>query len=863
MKKIVVLFCFLVCLLHHSGIFARTVCGIVVDEQGKALAQARLTFISKPDSVITTVFTDNSGKWCMETDSMREIIVKINYLGYSEKLINIDSLSEEKDNIIQLIPQNYQLEKVIIKEQRKYIEIHDDTLDYNIANYRSGTDRKLEDVLNKMEGVEVTKQGDIKYNSKRIDKLLIEGKDILNDQHKLTLEILDPLKIKKIQIIRNYKSFHEKFLDKFSPKVAMNFLLTDEAKNKINGKWGIGAGYHNKYEGIADLYSVNDSMGYTSAVKSNNTGEQVVSANDFLNMENDLLRAIKKASGNFDNLLPREFQKNENDTKDLSNLLTFNLESGNSAKTSDNISFLATFFDRKGNSKIQRIYQTDKTTLTGSKNHKFTLPYLYLVYDRKITYNKNTIFEIEIPVKYKPDILEENIEGKIDTLTFDNSQSKRNKAFSIFPNIYYSQKLNDNHIIKVETNSLLDIKKENDNIYSRQAIFDTGNTSVYQFSYFKNIDWWLQGLWQYKKGNWKTYTSLSMNVESNSITMKDNLPGNIYYRNFFSQTKNLTPKLKVIYNSNKITFSPEISFPITKISVDNNDFTTAVSNYSFMIKYTLNPVHFLLLKYSLDNSVFDPLLRYQGYTIIDGLTLKKNFLQNDDKIRNSRSFSVRYFHFNLYTGFNIRSIFNYVMQKNSLFTTIESRNNYIVRLIKPSKKGKNIDFQSSIQMKYFHKKLTMNAGIRWRYNENESDAIYAMETKKIDFGIATNFKKNINGTLKYTIASINRQIDRNSVSFVTQKLNAGFKYVYNRLNAGIDAAYNIRKSPEYSTDFTIVNFDLGYEFTPKTSVFIKARDVLNLFPKEIFNTTLSYLYIEMENYMRFPGSIILGIKKKL
>ena len=51
------------------------------------------------------------------------------------------------------------------------VSIKGDTIVYNADSFKSGTERKLEDVLKKLPGVEVNKDGEIEIEGKKVQKV--------------------------------------------------------------------------------------------------------------------------------------------------------------------------------------------------------------------------------------------------------------------------------------------------------------------------------------------------------------------------------------------------------------------------------------------------------------------------------------------------------------------------------------------------------------------------------------------------------------------------------------------------------------------------------------------------------------------
>ncbi len=244
--------------------------------------------------------TRDGGRWAIEVKKPKGKVLQVSYLGYEPTTVVLDEFLLQEDSlIIELKGYAVPLREVTVEAKRLSIVVSGDTVNYDASAFKAEGDQTLGDVLKRMPGIEVTKEGEINYNGKKVDKLLVEGLDILSDQHKFTTEGFQAEDIKGVQIIDQYRPFHEQYLAQFSNKVAMNILLTDEAKKQINGDTEILAGYREAYSGAANLYRVNDRMGITTFARSNNIGEPVITVGDFISLQGNFMQALNKTKGFF------------------------------------------------------------------------------------------------------------------------------------------------------------------------------------------------------------------------------------------------------------------------------------------------------------------------------------------------------------------------------------------------------------------------------------------------------------------------------------------------------------------------------------------------------------------------------------
>ena len=67
--------------------------------------------------------------------------------------------------------------------------VRGDTLIYNADSFKNGSERKLEDIIDKLPGVEINDNGQIEVEGKVVNKLMVNGKDFLMVTQKLELKI--------------------------------------------------------------------------------------------------------------------------------------------------------------------------------------------------------------------------------------------------------------------------------------------------------------------------------------------------------------------------------------------------------------------------------------------------------------------------------------------------------------------------------------------------------------------------------------------------------------------------------------------------------------------------------------------------
>ena len=101
------------------------------------------------------------------------------------------------------LQQNNQLDAVELTYEMPVV-ISGDTLVYDADSFKTGTERKLEDVLKNLPGVEINDDGEIEVEGKAVTKIMVEGKDFFDGDSKIASKNIPSNAVDKVQILKNY-----------------------------------------------------------------------------------------------------------------------------------------------------------------------------------------------------------------------------------------------------------------------------------------------------------------------------------------------------------------------------------------------------------------------------------------------------------------------------------------------------------------------------------------------------------------------------------------------------------------------------------------------------------------------------------
>src|SRR6218665_2206216 len=296
---------FIFALLFTSICFSQSVRfdGLIQDEQKNPLEMANIMAINSGTKAMDSYgITNDKGKFQLTLKPNTSYIIKVSYLGMKSKDIALVTKTENITQNVVLDGAGIELEGVEIVREMP-VSIKGDTIVYNADSFKSGTEKKLEDVLKKLPGVEVNADGEIEVEGKKVSKLMVEGKDFFDGDTKLGVKNIPTDPINKIQVLRNYNEVSAlKGLENDQDNVAMNIKLKEGKKNFWFGDVTAGVGVGE----LDSRYVINPKLFYYSPKYSinlitnfNNIGELPLTAQDYFKFTGGLKNLLKKGGSSF------------------------------------------------------------------------------------------------------------------------------------------------------------------------------------------------------------------------------------------------------------------------------------------------------------------------------------------------------------------------------------------------------------------------------------------------------------------------------------------------------------------------------------------------------------------------------------
>ena len=443
--------------------------GFVKDSLGNPLELANVIAINKATSALDSYgITNDEGKYRLDLKKNTTYSIQVSYIGMKSMTQTFDSgesnvtqnFTLQEDNALDEVELTYEMP----------VTISGDTLVYNADSFNKGTERKLEDVLENLPGVEINDDGQVEVEGKVVTKLMVEGKDFFDGDSKLATKNIPSNAVDKVQVLKNYSEVSQLGgVTNNQNNVAINIKLKEGKKNFWFGNVTAGAGDSDS----KTLYLAQPKLFYYSPDYSinfigdlNNIGEVAFSRRDYFNFTGGFKRPSLSSGTNI-NL--------------GSNDIGFLTLQNNRAKDI-NTKFAATNFSWSPKKTLDlggfAIFSNSKNELQENRTIQYTNPDLNIPDERteSNTVQENNLGMLKLSTKYQPNAnnqMEYDIFGQMSKSEQDQrffssinnniDQLEETTPYNVSQNLNYYYTLNENNIFALEAQHVI---KDEDPFYN-------------------------------------------------------------------------------------------------------------------------------------------------------------------------------------------------------------------------------------------------------------------------------------------------------------------------------------------------------------------------------------------------------------
>jgi hypothetical protein len=447
--------------------------GYVKDSLGNGLELANVIAINKATSALDSYgITNEDGRYKLNLKKNTIYSIQVSYIGMKSAAERLETLTSDltKDFILQ---EDNLLDEVELTYEMP-VTVSGDTLTYNADSFNKGTERKLEDVLENLPGVEINDDGQVEVEGKVVTKVMVEGKDFFDGDSKLATKNIPSNAVDKVQVLKNYAEVGQlSGVTNNQNNVALNIKLKEGKKNFWFGNILGGGGEPEVHPKTDNLYLIQPKLFYYSPEYSlnfigdlNNIGEVAFTRRDYFNFTGGFKRP-SATSGTSINL-------GNND-------IGFLTLQNNRAKDI-NTKFGAANFSWSPKSSLDlggfAIFSNSRNELQENRSIQYTDAGIGIPNEdtQSNTFQENNLGMLKLSTKYQPDAnnqLEYEIFGQLSQSEQDQrffssinqsiDQIEEVTPFNLSQNLNYYYTLDDKNIFALEAQHVL---KDEDPLYN-------------------------------------------------------------------------------------------------------------------------------------------------------------------------------------------------------------------------------------------------------------------------------------------------------------------------------------------------------------------------------------------------------------
>ncbi len=470
-----------------------TITGVVKDSIGNPLEMVNIIAINQQTKKLDSYgFSDTQGHYKLNLQKNASYSIKVSYVGMKTADILLETKEIDITKDISL-KEDTTLDEVNLTYKMPVV-IKGDTIVYNADSFTSGREKKLGDVLQKLPGVEVNEEGEIKVEGKTVRKVMVEGKDFFDGDSKLATKNIPANAIDKVEILKNHSEVNQlRNVTDNEDNIAINIKLKEGKKNFWFGDIKAGSGFamdESRYIANPKLFYYSPKYSLNVIANSNNIGEISFTWRDYF-----------KFTGGFRNL--GEGGTSISSSDDLSFLVMRNNQAKDITSTFGalNFSYSPTkTWDLSGFA----IYSGMKTDIEQTSERNYINTNITET-TNSLTQQNNRLGFVKLSTTYKPNAnnnLDYDIFGKISKLTQHQNflsseagtilENKTQTPFSINQNLNYYYTPSDTHIFAFEAQHLWQDKDPFYNAkleqlsFANVLTFDT-NQNIFDVSQNKRV----------------------------------------------------------------------------------------------------------------------------------------------------------------------------------------------------------------------------------------------------------------------------------------------------------------------------------------------------------------------------------------
>lgn len=299
MRIIFLLFTFCLANYLHSQ---SSITGIVSDSNLTPIPYASVVLLKAKDSVMVEfALSNDKGEFKFSNIQSGQYLLQITMLGFQnnrQQITVLDNKTSIDLDKIRLVTADHLIELIEIKAEHNPMKFNNDTVEYNIAAFKTRPGDVVEDLLKKLPGVEVQRDGSVKAYGENVQNVLVDGKEFFGKDTRIATKNLEADAVDKVQVYDKKSEMAEVTgIEDGRDEMTINLKLKEGKKNGYFGNAGGGSGIKDRFKFKTNINRFNPSTKISFIGSGNNINEQSFSIEDYIDFMGGIGAFMSGGSG--------------------------------------------------------------------------------------------------------------------------------------------------------------------------------------------------------------------------------------------------------------------------------------------------------------------------------------------------------------------------------------------------------------------------------------------------------------------------------------------------------------------------------------------------------------------------------------
>lgn len=228
--------------------------GTIRGANDESIPYASIVLLSASDSLFSAFNIsqpDGSFSFKNLNEGFYEMVIAC--VGYEVDSSSLNLIADT-NVAIRLFPSEMSLKEVMKKARRIPVMFNGDTMVYNADNFKTGNNADVEDLLKKLPGLTINKDGSITTNGENITKVMVNGKEFFGGNVEAATKNIDASLVDKVELVDREKEQDELNTDGGQNREkVLNLVLKEELDQGYFGRIQAAYGPEEQHEVHANM----------------------------------------------------------------------------------------------------------------------------------------------------------------------------------------------------------------------------------------------------------------------------------------------------------------------------------------------------------------------------------------------------------------------------------------------------------------------------------------------------------------------------------------------------------------------------------------------------------------------------------